>query len=106
MAKVEIVETTKEKTFEPITFQVTIESADEFREMWHRMNLNVFRVIEESCSGYSEDHFKPLRDGYGEYESLGDTVWQLLDEYNDKQKKYESDCYIRHVTHDTSFDLL
>lgn len=75
MAKVEIVETPKEKVFEPITFQITIESAEEFREMWHRMNLSIETVEEVSTEGC--DNFKPV-----DFSVLSGLIWLKLDKIN------------------------
>jgi hypothetical protein len=38
--KVEILNETAEKTFEPIEIKLTIENLDELNNLWHRLNLS------------------------------------------------------------------
>lgn len=78
MSKCKIIESHKEETFEPITLQITIESADEFREMWHRMNLSVVTVRDESFEEREHQSFKNT--------DLSYDLWSFLDRVN--REKY------------------
>jgi hypothetical protein len=43
---------TKEKTFEPITLEITIESEDELVDLWHRLNLSIKHVNDNSDTSF------------------------------------------------------
>ena len=78
MAKVEVVEKHKEETFEPITLQITIESPDEFREMWHRMNFNIDKIGDSSP-------FKSFE--IKAHDTLSQPIYDILTEYDDGRKE-------------------
>lgn len=50
----------KERGFQPVKLEITIESEEELHELWHRMNITSKDAIEASTEIYPADKTKSL----------------------------------------------
>jgi hypothetical protein len=46
--------------FKPFTFEITIESEEELKEVWHRFNISSMRLME--CPGYRRKRYEYFPD--------------------------------------------
>lgn len=60
---------TKVVTFEPVTIEITIETAEELLNLWHRTNMSATAI---------RDHYNPTK---GSPIGVGTTseLWEILD---------------------------
>lgn len=72
MGKVIVKDAVKPEEFKPFTFEVTVETPEEYRELWHRFNISITDLRESIKDSSKIDNL--------DFSQLTQDVFDALDE--------------------------
>ena len=72
--KVERIESKEVKKFEPVTLQITLETVEEFQNLWHRCDI-VWSCLKETLD-------TNIRGASGENDALYHELANIIDEFD------------------------